>query len=89
MDFEQKPSHNRYVSATPPTSGVSGFIRLGRGSFGTSPTPHSATFWAPTKIKANGMDCLYFCLFRRPKRRQHPVRYAKLGGARNCIVYIK
>ena len=72
-------SHNRYVNATPPTSGGSGFIRLGRGSFGTSPTPHYATFWAPAKIKASGMDCLYFCLFRRPKRRQHTKRYAQFA----------
>jgi len=66
------------VSATPPTSGGSGSIRLGRGSCGTNPTPHSATFWAPAKIKADGIYCLYFCLFCRPKRRQQPERYAKV-----------
>ena len=37
----------------------------------------SATFCAPAKIKACGIDCLYFCLFRRPKRRQHPERYVQ------------
>ena len=70
-------SHNRSVSAAPPTSGGSGSIRLGHG---LSPFPRltAPDFRCPGNAKACRMDYLCVSLFGHLKPRQQPGRYAQL-----------